>query len=684
MTVNISPAVSWREVDQTVTTPGISPSTGAFVGDFVWGPVNDITQVTNETVLVDRFGQPNSTTFASFFTAKNFLDYSNNLMLIRVGKAEQWNATDKQIPINIPNEIVYRQMMDPNYERNDFDSDMDTVAYDTPGVLGTDQNGTVISVSDFDVEQYDENDAVMPVIAYAAKYPGAIGNSLKISICDASTYSRPFTGTIEVVKNSAIVRGTGTKFTDEIAVGSHIVFKHDIRTYIRQVVSVNSDTELELESSSIITASGLSGEVRWEYYNLFGYAPIDSDKAISMGATGDGLHIVVIDEDGKFSGTKNSILEIFENVSKAVDATKTDGTTGYYKNALNKGKYIWWLAHPDPTQMTNTGTEWGSKCVLDTPFRNLINPLTFSLGGGADGGLPDSGDYFTAYDLLKNTELLDISLIMTGKASIDVQRYVIQNIAEVRLDCVVFVSPSDFDGTPFIGNKAETLERILEWQDTLGLSSSYAVADTGYKYQYDKYNDVYRWVPLNGDVAGLCAYTDRVAEPWYSPAGLNRGQIKNVTKLAFNPNKAERDELFKRNVNPVVTFPGEGTILYGDKTMLRRPSAFDAINVRRLFIILEKAIAATSRYYLFEQNTEVTRQLFVASITPLLRDIQGRQGIYDFYVDVGNTVNTPDVIDSNEFRANIFIKPVRTIRYINLTFIATRTSASFTEIEINQ
>ena len=677
MTVNISPAVSWREVDQTITTPGISPSTGAFVGDFVWGPVNDITQVTNETVLVDRFGQPNSTTFASFFTAKNFLDYSNNLMLIRVGKEGQGNATDKQIPINIPNETVYRQMMDPNYERNDFDVSMEDVGYDYELYPNGDQN-------EFDSERYEESDGKAPKTAYAAKYPGAIGNSLKLSICDASTYSRPFTGTIDVTQNSTTVVGTGTKFLDEIAVGSHIVFKHNIRTYIKQVVSVNSDTELDLESSSTITATGLSGEVRWEYYNLFGYAPIDSDKAISMGATGDGLHIVVIDEDGKFSGTKNSILEIFENVSKALDATKTDGTTGYYKNALNKGRYIWWLAHPDPTQMTNTGTEWGSKCELDTPFRNLINPLTFMLGGGSDGGLPDSGDYFTAYDLLKNTELLDISLIMTGKASIDVQRYVIQNIAEVRLDCVAFVSPSDFDGTPFIGNKAETLERILEWQDTLGLSSSYAVADTGYKYQYDKYNDVYRWVPLNGDVAGLCAYTDRVAEPWYSPAGLNRGQIKNVTKLAFNPNKAERDELFKRNVNPVVTFPGEGTILYGDKTMLRRPSAFDAINVRRLFIILEKAIAATSRYYLFEQNTEVTRQLFVASITPLLRDIQGRQGIYDFYVDVGATVNTADVIDSNEFRANIFIKPVRTIRYINLTFIATRTSASFTEIEINQ
>lgn len=669
MTVNISPAVTWREVDQTVTTPGISPSVGAFVGDFVWGPVNDITQVTNESVLVSRFGQPTTTTFASFFTAKNFLDYSNDLRVIRVRKAGQWNATDKRIGIDIPNEVTYRRVFDPNYERNLFD-DIDKAGYDFP--------------IDFDSEVYDENDMVPPEFVFAAKYPGLIGNGLKISIADASTYSRTFTGTIDVVKNSRTIMGTGTQFTLEITTGSYIVYKHNNRTYIAQVKNIIADDELETETSASIDATGLSGEVRWEYYNLFGYAPIDSDKAIAMSASGDGLHIVVIDEDGKFSGTKGFVLERFENVSKAVDATKTDGTTGYYKNAMNKGKYIWWLAHPAISMMIGNGTEWGQKCQIDTPFKNLLTPMTYVLGGGMDGGLPTSGEYFTAYDLLKNTELLDISLIMTGKVGIDVQRYVIQNIAEVRLDCVAFVSPSDFDGTPFIGNNAETLENILNWQDSLGLSSSYAVADTGYKYQYDKYNDVYRWVPLNGDVAGLCAYTDRVAEPWYSPAGLNRGQIKNITKLAFNPNKAERDELFKRNINPVVTFPGEGTILYGDKTMLRRPSAFDAINVRRLFIILEKAIAATSRYYLFEQNTEVTRQLFVASITPLLRDIQGRQGIYDFYVDVGVTVNTPDVIDSNEFRANIFIKPVRTIRFINLTFIATRTSASFTEIEINE
>lgn len=669
MTVNISPAVQWREIDQTITTPGVATSTGAFVGDFIWGPVNDVTQVTNENVLVSRFGQPTSTTFASFFTAKNFLDYSNNLMLIRVGKTGQWNASDKGIPIYIPNEVTYRQTVDPNYERNDFDRDMNTVAYDFP--------------VDFDVEQYDENDMVPPVIAYSAKYPGVIGNSLKLSMADAATYSRPFTGTISVTANSKVITGIGTKFTDEFTVGSYIVFKHDVRSYVKQVVSVTSDTVLEVNTVSIITASDLTGEVRWEYYNLFGYAPIDSDKALSMGASGDGLHIVLIDEDGKFSGTKGTVLETFENVSKALNATKTDGTTGYYKNALNKGKYVWWLAHPDPTKMTNVGTEWGSVCQPDTPFRNLVNPITVSFGGGADGDQPTSGDYFSAYDLFKNTELLDISLLMTGKATIDVQRYVIQNVAEVRLDCVAFVSPSDFDGTPLIGDRAETLEKILDWQEAIGLSSSYAFADTGYKYQYDKYNDVYRWVPLNGDIAGLCAFTDRVSEPWYSPAGLNRGQIKNVTKLAYNPTKAERDELFKRNINPVVTFPGEGTILYGDKTMLRRPSAFDAINVRRLFIILEKAIASTSRYYLFEQNTETTRQLFISSISPLLRDIQGRQGIYDFYIDVGITVNTPDVIDSNEFRANIFIKPVRTIRFINLTFVATRTSASFTEIEIN-
>jgi phage tail sheath protein FI len=206
--------------------------------------------------------------------------------------------------------------------------------------------------------------------------------------------------------------------------------------------------------------------------------------------------------------------------------------------------------------------------------------------------------------------------------------------------------------------------------------------DTGYKYQYDKYNDVFRWVPLNADIAGLCARTDYLADPWVSPAGLNRGQIKNVVKLAVNPNKAQRDELFKIGVNPVVSFPGQGVVLFGDKTLSSRPSAFDAINVRRLFITIEKAIATASKFFLFELNTDLTRQLFAGMVVPYLRDVQGRQGITDFLVDVSTQVNTPEVIDSNELRANIFIKPSRSIRTIQLNFIATRTGASFTELEV--
>jgi phage tail sheath protein FI len=305
------------------------------------------------------------------------------------------------------------------------------------------------------------------------------------------------------------------------------------------------------------------------------------------------------------------------------------------------------------------------------------------LTGGANGDAATEVELKLAWDLFINKEKVEVSLLFTGKVPVGVQRYVVQMIAENRMDCVGFISAVNVsDSSPIIGDTSESLDKIIEWYNAVNLNSSYGVADSGYKYQYDKYNDVYRWVPLNADVAGLCARTDLVADTWYSPAGLNRGQIKNVTRLAYNPNKAARDELFSRNINPVVSFPGEGTVLFGDKTTLRRPSAFDAINVRRLFIILEKAISIASRYYLFEQNTELTRQLFVGSITPILRDVRGRQGITDFYVDVGPNVNTSDTIDAGELRCNIFIKPVRSIRFISLSFIATRTSATFSEIEI--
>lgn len=637
MATSISPSVQFSEVDRTITTPGVSSSVGAFVGEFSWGPVNDVTQITNESTLASRFGKPNNTNFASFFSAKNFLDYSNNLMLVRASTAGQLNSVSTGTPVKIGNENTYT---------TSFSSGEATVGM------------------------------------FAAKYPGVVGDSIKVSMADASTYSKTLTGTVAVSSASNVLTGTSTAFDTELTVGSFVILTVGGSLVTKKVTGVTSATSATVDSNYTSAGTGLTVVGKWEYADLFNSAPVDSNKAVSMNASNDGLHIVVVDEDGLFSGVPGTVLSSYDNVSKASDAMRFDGTSGYYKNILNSNAYVWWMDHPDTADVGATGSDFGSMVVANAVYKSLKKPISRSLTGGVDGIAATTGELQLAYDLFKQKDTIDISLIFTGKSSIDVQRYVIQNIAEYRQDCVAFVSPVDTNGAPIIGDTSESLEKLIGWYNSVNVSSSYGVSDSGFKYQYDKYNDVYRWIPLNADIAGLCARTDDVSDPWYSPAGLNRGQVKNVTRLAYNPDKSARDELFKRNINPVVSFPGEGTVLFGDKTMLRRPSAFDAINVRRLFIVLEKSISQASKYYLFEQNTELTRQLFAGTINPLLRDVKGRQGITDFYVDVGPTVNTPDTIDNNELRANIFIKPVRSIRFINLSFIASRTSASFTEIEL--
>jgi phage tail sheath protein FI len=300
---------------------------------------------------------------------------------------------------------------------------------------------------------------------------------------------------------------------------------------------------------------------------------------------------------------------------------------------------------------------------------------SLSLGGGNDATVTD-GDLQRGWDLYTNADVVDVSLLPLGDVSATVANYVIQNVAEVRKDCVVFLSPSR---SSVVNNAGNEQDSVVAYRNTL-TSSSYAFMDGGWKYQYDKYNDVYRFLPLNGDIAGCAVRTDTTRDPWFSIAGYDRGQIKNIVKLAWNPTQAQRDVLYKSGVNPVVSFPGDGTILYGDKTLQSKPSAFDRINVRRLFIVLEKAIARASKFSLFEFNDEFTRAQFVAFVEPFLRDVQGRRGIFDFRVVCDTTNNTPEVIDSNRFVGDIYIKPARSINFIQLNFVAVRTGVSFDEI----
>lgn len=574
---------------------------------------------------------------------------------------------------------------------------------------GAISNTQIKNRDDYDIKQGSlDADAL-----YFAKWPGYLGNSIKVAVCDsANAYSLALTGNADCVatfagvvnsNNMTVTVVSATSNTNANTMAASIASSIKVGDYIQignseigyQYLKVTSEGAVASNTTyanSIVNGAGftltteipyaLSANIAptsvtryWEYFNRVGTAPGTSTFAFNQGGTDDEMHIVVVDEDGAITGTKNQILEVFANVSRATDAKGEQGGSIYYKDVLNQSsQYIWWASHRAGYNITNAANIAGINTA----------PLNLSLSGGTDGVTETTatlGAYALAYDLFKSSEDVDVSLILTGKSQFGVSgeglaNYLIDNIAEYRKDCVVFVSPKQEN---VVANPGDELNDVKTFRNALR-STSYAVLDSGYKYQYDKYNDVYRWIPLNGDVAGTVVRTDDLRDPWFSPAGFNRGQIKNVVKLAYNPNKGNRDELYKAGVNPVVNFPGNGVILYGDKTLLARPSAFDRINVRRLFIVLEKAIAIAAKSSLFELNDEYTRAQFRNLVEPYLRDVKGRRGIYDFRVICDDTNNTPERIDRNEFWGDIYIKPARSINFIQLNFIAVRTGVNFDEI----
>ena len=640
MGFQLSPGVNVTEIDLTTIVPAVSTTNGGFAGAFQWGPANQRILVDSESNLRDLFGDPNEDTYEYFFTAANFLSYGNNLQVVRVVGAAAVNA-GSSAGLLIANDEVYEST--------------DTGTLDDAG-------------------------------NWIAKYPGVLGNSLKVSVCDgdtawASTYGAGV-GATAAIGATTVALGS----TAGLTVGDKLVFTDPAAGELDavEVTAIETGTDSVTVSPGIAKAIDSATVTRyWGFFDSFDSAPGTSNwSTVNGNATStDEMHVVVYDSDGAWSGIAGTVLERFPYVSKASNAKTDQGSLNYYREKINKtSKYIWQGDHPGASN-----TNWGGALTGGAEYSVNTTPLYEALTGGVDdnGSTPihnDIADVGKGYDLFRDAETVDVNLILGGPGHTLTSQYIIDQICDHRKDCVGFISPPRDDVVDVL-NTTTQKDNVLEYRnDELNRSSSYAVLDTGYKYQFDRYNDVFRYVPLNGDIAGLCVRTDEVTDPWFSPAGFNRGQIKRVTKLAFNPRKAHRDVLYKAGINPVVSFPGQGFVLFGDKTLQAKPSAFDRINVRRLFIVLEKAIATAAKFSLFELNDSFTRAQFINLVEPFLRDVQGRRGITDFKVVCDETNNTGEVIDRNEFIADIYIKPARSINFIQLNFIATRTGVDFSEL----
>lgn len=606
-TPTASPAVVIREIDLSGTVPNVQSTTGAAVGNFRWGPVDERTLVADESGLVSVFASPNEDNAVDFLSAAYFLKYSNSLYVVR-GNNGGFNAhsATAKLPRNITG----------------FDSDglgniVDSA--DRVGVLvkNEDHWNTAVKSALGSGDQQSSG-------TWVAKYPGVLGNALSVSWCPASSNDSAFAG--------------------------------------------------------------------WTYADEFDGAPGTSDYATKYNASNDEVHVVVIDRTGAFSGTPGTVIETFPYVSVAKGAVTQDGSPNFISDVLNNGSsYIWNSYFGDDSAFgateLNLGVHWGKTPSVDSAVNYIAgvdgtwdnDVVTVSLGGGVNSSALTTSNIATAFDLFEDKETVTVDFLIAPQQSSQTDAVTVTNdlvsIAAARKDCVVCASPG----------RAAIINNTNQVTDTIAFAnattrSSYLILDNNYFKVFDKYNDQYVYIPAASSTAGLCAATDRDAAPWFSPAGQRRGNYLGITDIAANPNKTQRDELYKASVNPIANIPGSGIILFGDKTHLGRPSAFDRINVRRLFLVLERAIAEAAKNIMFEINDEFTRAEFVNIIEPVLREVKGRRGITDFRVVADETNNTAEVVDRNEFIASIFIKPARSINFVTLNFVAVRTGVDFDEV----
>ena len=677
MAFQVSPGVNVSEIDLTTVVPAVSTTEGAIAAHLKWGPVEELVLVDSEDRLVTVFNKPNANTASDFFTAANFLSYAKALFVSRAVDSTATNAAS--------------------------------------GAAG----GTLIK----NKTKYDEEFSTSATKSdWYAKYAGDIGNSLKVSTCsNANAWLQAFstnstnTAGRMVAANVAFTFTAGSN-TVTIAYGgntahvgstvTNLFQKGDVLLSSNNIVlgkvdAISSNTVMKTQGTytafadggtSNLTIGGVTATIaqasavlkrRWEYYNEFDAIPSTTDYANTVNSQNDAIHVVVADEDGTITGTKGTVLERFNSLSLAADALTETGAVNYYKEVINQqSPWIYWGKHQaihtnagNRADATNTGV-----VASGTKFITKNTPTANSMVSGSDGPAAGNDDYIRASNKFKSAEDVDISFILGSNHGTAVLQHYVNNIAEDRKDCIAMLSPTRANVVNNDAYEGKETTDVVATRSTYNINSSYAVMDSGWKYMYDKYNDVYRYVPLNGDIAGLCVQTDLARDPWWSPGGFNRGNLKNIIKLAYNPAKADRDLLYKDNINPVVTFPGQGTVLFGDKTLQAKPSAFDRINVRRLFIVLEKAISTAAKYTLFEFNDDFTRAQFKNLVEPFLRDVQGRRGITDFRVVCDSSNNTGEVIDRNEFVGDIYIKPARSINFIQLNFVAVRTGVDFSEI----
>ena len=691
MSFLVSPGVNVREIDLTNVVPAVATSIGAIASAFEKGPVGSIVNITSEEELIQIFGKPqnDSNQFENWFTAANFLGYTDALKVVRCES----------------------------------------------GITNATANGAGLLIRDNDHYDNDFDNGQGSVGEWTARTAGTHGNTIGVSICASATaYEQTAVTTTSGLEAAG---QTVISVTDESVfnVGDIVNFGETGNIEYETTSISSSDSTITIKLLDDVNGGGLQNQIssgtnirrRWRFYDLFDAAPGTSSYATERGrGTNDEMHIVVYDYKGQESGfdvdsngqRTNGVLETYANLSKNINAKSPQGDSIYYPYVIRKqSAFVYWTDHN--TAGVNWGTDIdanvgnivlnstdgsadaGDKIQLEdgtgdsgsiemedgsSAYSALNTPTKSELDGGTDDYAVTAGELDTGYSKFEDTESEDINLVLGGRgggagdtaSSQDTHVTMLTALVEKRRDCIALVSPYR-SATVGVSSSVTQTSNVVDAFD-LCPSSSYVVFDSSYKYQYDKYNDVFRFVPMNGDTAGLCANTDSVADAWFSPAGYNRGGVRNAIKLSYNPKKAERDQLYRARVNPVVNFPGQGVTLFGDKTALAKPSAFDRINVRRLFLVLEKAIATASKFQLFEFNDEFTRAQFRNLVEPFLRDVQGRRGITDFSVVADATNNTGEVIDRNEFIADIFVKPARSINFITLNFIATRTGVSFSEV----